>query len=251
VLAAERRDLLVDRLRHDGRLVSRQMADELGVPEHVLRRDLRDLAAAGLCQRVYGGALPASPITADFAHRAAAVPDNKLRVAARAAALISPGSTVILDAGTTCLAVAQEMAPGLVATVVTRSPAVATVLVAHQAVDVVLLGGRVLKSVASTCGAAAAEVAGGISADLFLMGIAAVHPRDGFMTDDLEDAAMKRILISRAAETYVLASSEKLGTASSHRIVGLSGVAGVVTDAPPGHPAVEQFAEQGARVIHA
>ncbi len=251
MLAAERRDLLVDRLRHDGRLVSREMADELGVPEHVLRRDLRDLAAAGLCQRVYGGALPASPITADFAHRAAAVPDNKLRVAARAATLISPGSTVILDAGTTCLAVAQEMAPGLVATVVTRSPAVATVLVGHQAVDVVLLGGRMLKSVASTCGAAAAEVANGISADLFLMGIAAVHPRDGFMTDDLEDAAMKRILISRAAETYVLASSEKLGTASSHRIVGLSGVAGVVTDAPPGHPALEQFAEQGARVIHA
>ncbi len=80
MLAAERRDLLVDRLRHDGRIVAREMADELGVPEHVLRRDLRDLAAAGLCQRVYGGALPPSPITADFAHRAVAVPERKLRV---------------------------------------------------------------------------------------------------------------------------------------------------------------------------
>jgi DeoR/GlpR family transcriptional regulator of sugar metabolism len=251
VLAAERRDLLVDRLRRDGRLVAREMADEFGVPEHVLRRDLRDLAAAGLCQRVYGGALAPSPITEDFADRAAAIPDNKLRVAARAAALITPGSTVIIDAGTTALAVAQGLAPGLVATVVTRSPAVATALVVHKSVDVVLLGGRLLKSVASTCGAAAAEVANSISADLFLMGIAAVHPREGLMTDDLEDAAMKRILISRAAETYVLASSEKLGTASSHRIVGLSGVAGLVTDAPPGHPAVEQFAQLGARVIHA
>jgi hypothetical protein len=56
------------------------------------------------------------------------------------------------------------------------------------------------------------------------------------MTDDLGDAAMKRILSSRAAETYVLASAETWGTASSHRIVGLSGVAGVVTDAPAGAP---------------
>ncbi len=251
MLAAERRDLLVARLRHDGRLVAREMAEELSVPEHVLRRDLRDLAAAGLCQRVYGGALPPTTITSDFAHRSGSVSENKRRVAARAAGLVASGSTVILDSGVTPLAVAFELDHDLAATVVTGSPAVATALVGHPSVEVVLLGGRLLKSIASTCGAAAAEDANGISADFFFMGISAAHPREGFMTDDLEDAAMKRILISRAAETYVLASSEKLGTASSHRIVGLSEVAGVVTDAPPGHPVVEQFRHQGTRVVHA
>ncbi len=68
MLAAERRDLLVARLRHDGRLVAREMAEELNIPEHVLRRDLRDLAVAGLCQWVYGGALLPTTITSDFAH---------------------------------------------------------------------------------------------------------------------------------------------------------------------------------------
>jgi DeoR/GlpR family transcriptional regulator of sugar metabolism len=61
MLAAERRDLLVARLHRDGKLVARDLAAELGLSEHIVRRDLRDLAAAGLCQRVYGGALPTSP----------------------------------------------------------------------------------------------------------------------------------------------------------------------------------------------
>ena len=56
MLVAERRDLLLNRLRRDGKLVAKDLAAELGISEDSVRRDLRDLAAAGLCQRVYGGA---------------------------------------------------------------------------------------------------------------------------------------------------------------------------------------------------
>ncbi|HZB67882.1 MAG TPA: DeoR family transcriptional regulator, partial [Ornithinibacter sp.] len=56
MLAAQRRDVLLSRLATDGRLVAKDIARELGVTEDSIRRDLRDLAAAGLCQRVYGGA---------------------------------------------------------------------------------------------------------------------------------------------------------------------------------------------------
>jgi DeoR/GlpR family transcriptional regulator of sugar metabolism len=48
MLAAERRDLLVARLRRDGKLVARDLATELGLSEDSVRRDLRELAAAGL-----------------------------------------------------------------------------------------------------------------------------------------------------------------------------------------------------------
>src|ERR1700740_18795 len=97
MLAAERRDLLVARLRRDGKLIARDLAAELGLSEASLRRDLRELAAAGLCQRVCGGALPASPALGSHATRAELAPESKRRVGARAAQLITPGSTVILD----------------------------------------------------------------------------------------------------------------------------------------------------------
>src|SRR5947199_1567191 len=120
MLAAERRDLLLGRLRADGKLVAKDVAAELGVSEDSVRRDLRELAAAGLCQRVYGGALPVSPAIADYATRTAVNVSSKERVAARAAALVRPGCTVIIDGGTTALAVAKSLPPDLDATVVTH-----------------------------------------------------------------------------------------------------------------------------------
>src|SRR3954463_16199951 len=107
MLAAERRDLLLSRLQADGKLVAKDIAAELGVSEDSVRRDLRELAAAGLCQRVYGGALPVSPAIADYDTRHAVQPAGKDRVAVAAAALIKPGDTVILDGGTTALAVTR------------------------------------------------------------------------------------------------------------------------------------------------
>ena len=65
MLVAERRELLLRRLQADRKLIARDLAQELGLSEDSVRRDLRDLAAAGLCQRVYGGALPVSPALAD------------------------------------------------------------------------------------------------------------------------------------------------------------------------------------------
>ncbi len=90
MLAAERRDLLITRLRREGKLVARDLAVELGLSEDSVRRDLRDMAAAGLCQRVHGGALPASPAIGSHAKRSGIVPESKRRVAAKAAGRSAP-----------------------------------------------------------------------------------------------------------------------------------------------------------------
>ena len=145
MLAAERRDLLLARLRRDGKLVARDLAAELGLSDDSVRRDLRELAAAGLCQRVHGGALPASPAIGSHAKRSGIMPESKRRVAASAAALITPGITVILDGGTTGLAVAAALPPDVAATVITHSPVTAAALTDHPAADVIMLGGRLHK----------------------------------------------------------------------------------------------------------
>src|SRR5689334_11658746 len=168
MLAAERRDFLLARLRADGKVVAKDIAAEIGIAEDSVRRDLRDLAAAGLCQRVYGGALPVSPAVADCASRTAISVDGKDRVAEVAARLVRPGSTVVLDGGTTTLAVAGALPRDLEATVVTHSPTVAVALLGHPGIEVFLLGGRLFRHSAVTCGAAAAEAAQAITADVFL-----------------------------------------------------------------------------------
>ncbi|SDT81365.1 DeoR/GlpR family DNA-binding transcription regulator [Actinoplanes derwentensis] len=239
MLAAERRDFLLARLRAEGKVVAKEIAIRLGVAEDNIRRDLREMAAAGLCQRVYGGALPISPALADYATRTGLAPSSKERVAVAAAELIQPGSTVLLDGGTTALAVTAALPPDLRATIVTHSPTVAAALVDHPCVDVFVIGGRLFKHSAVTCGAAAAEAVRGITADLFLLGVTGVHHETGLTTGDPDEAAMKRTLASRAAETYVLASAEKIGAASPFQVLAPDRVTAIITDAPPDHPALK------------
>src|SRR2546423_2694272 len=143
MLVAERRELFLERLSAHRRLVAKDLAAELGISEDSVRRDMRDLAAAGLCQRVYGGAVPVSPALADYATRTSVEPGSKQRVTAAAAALIQSGDRVILDGGTTTLAVVRALPPTLSATVITHSPTIAVALIEHPRIEILLLGGAV------------------------------------------------------------------------------------------------------------
>ncbi|WP_251151726.1 DeoR/GlpR family DNA-binding transcription regulator [Cellulosimicrobium sp. Marseille-Q4280] len=250
MLASERREHLLETLRRDGKIVAKAAAAELGLSEDSIRRDLRDLAAEGLCQRVYGGALPVSPAVVDYASRHQVGTVGKRLVAAAAVQLISPGATVILDGGTTALAVASALPPTLRCTVITHSPTVAAALVEHPGVEVFILGGRLFKHSAVASGAATVEAAQRISADVFLLGVTGIHPETGLTTGDGDEAAMKRVLAGRAAETYVLGSSEKIGAASPYRVIGFGDVAGIVTDADPGSDVVRRLGEQ-VRIVEA
>ena len=134
-------------------------------------------------------------------------------MAAACLELIRPGSTLILDGGTTALEVARALPHDLGVTVITHSPTIAVALVDHPA-EVFILGGRLFKHSVVASGAAAAEAAAQVTADLFLMGVTGVRPDTGLTTGDVDEAAMKRTLSRRAAETWVMASEEKIGAAS-------------------------------------
>ena len=231
MLVSERRQLLLDRLSRDGKVIARELADELDLSEDSIRRDLRDLAAAGRCQRVYGGAVPVSRALVDYRARRAVEPQSKQRVANLAVGLIKPGDRVILDGGTTTLAVTQALPPDLPATIITHSPTIAAALIEHPTVEIQLLGGRIYKHSAVACGAATAEAARMFKADLFLLGVTGVHHEEGLTTGDAEEAAMKRTLARQAADTFALASAEKIGAISPYQVLGLQSISGIVTDA--------------------
>ncbi|WP_394684833.1 DeoR/GlpR family DNA-binding transcription regulator [uncultured Microbacterium sp.] len=250
MLAAARKDTLLDRLRRDGRLVVKDIAVELGLSEDSIRRDLRELDAAGLAVRVYGGALPASPAVADYSARREVARGSKERVAAAAVALIEPGSTVLLDGGTTTLALVDALPRSFAGTIITHSPTIAAALLDHDA-EVIVLGGRLFKHSAVACGAAAMEAAQNVSADLFFLGVTGVHPETGLSTGDAEEAAMKRALAGRAAETFVLASEEKLGTASRFGILPLDEVSGIIADLDPDAALAGDLRSAGARILPA
>lgn len=248
MFAAQRRELILATLRTEGRVVAKDLAASLGISEDSVRRDLRELAAEGLLHRVHGGALPASPAVADFAARTAIGTDAKAEVARLAAALVRDGQTVGLDGGTTAQQVARALPPGLRATVVTHSPTVAVELATHPSVEVIVVGGRLFKHSVVAAGAAAHEAIGRVSLDAFFLGVTGIHPTAGLTTGDADEAAVKRAWVGRAAETYVLGSSEKIGAASAFEVVPLADVTAVLTDSRAPGQAVEELRAAGVEV---
>ncbi|MGH8158128.1 MAG: DeoR/GlpR family DNA-binding transcription regulator [Rhodanobacter sp.] len=230
MLTTHRKQSILTTLKRDGQVVAKALSEAFGVSEDTIRRDLRELAADGLLQRVHGGALPSSPASADFAKRQQISTAAKSAIARKAAELILPGQVVILDGGTTCVELARHLPMTLQATVVTHSPSVAVELVNHPGIEVVLIGGRLFKHSVVAVGAAAIEAIGHIRADVYFMGVTGVHPTAGLSTGDLEEAYVKRALAAQAAEVVVLASSEKINAASAYVIAKAATANTIVVD---------------------
>jgi DeoR/GlpR family transcriptional regulator of sugar metabolism len=230
LLTEQRKQLILERLRADGQIVAASLSQELGLSEDTIRRDLRALAAEGLLQRVHGGALPASAALGSFTVRAALEPEGKRSIARAAAGLIQAGQLVFLDGGTTCQQVARALGRELRATVVTHSPTIAVEFADHPHVEVVLIGGRLFKHSVVAVGAAALAAISQVRADLYFMGVTGVSPSAGLSTGDLEEAHIKRALMQQAAESWVLASAEKLNSASAYVIAPCKELSGIIVE---------------------
>lgn len=241
MLGAQRKTHLLDLLARDGRVVAKTVAEEIGVSEDSIRRDLRELAAEGRLVRVYGGALPVAPADGPLAQRLALATDSKQRVAQRAAALVRPASTLVLDAGTTTLALARLLPRDASLTVITPSPAVAVTVAEHTDARIIMIGGELTRHSMVAGGALAMEAVQHLAADIFFVGVTGIHPEHGLTTGDLGDAVTKRAIAARCAETYVLGSEEKIGAVSHFPVLGFDAVTGILVDPLDRNPLLAQL----------
>jgi DeoR/GlpR family transcriptional regulator of sugar metabolism len=232
-LADERRGEILRRLEADGRVLAADLVRELDVSRDTIRRDLEDLADAGLLVRVHGGALPVAVGGQPYHVRREQAPEAKDAIARAVVRLIRPGSVVFLDSGTTALAAARALPPELKATIATNSPPAATVLADHPRVDVFLLGGRLAKEGIATVGAATLEAIAEINADVCVLGVCSLHPELGISVMDLEEAHIKRAMIARSAEVIAATAAEKLGSQGPYVVGPIDELTAIVTDASP------------------
>jgi DeoR/GlpR family transcriptional regulator of sugar metabolism len=103
LLPDERHRIIRERLSLGERVLAADMARELGASEDTIRRDLRELANLGVCQRVYGGALPVSTASGSFSMRHNQKLESKIALGQAAATMIAADQVIFLDAGTTNL----------------------------------------------------------------------------------------------------------------------------------------------------
>jgi DeoR/GlpR family transcriptional regulator of sugar metabolism len=251
LLTTERRREILRLLNARGKVRSAELSERFVVSEDTVRRDLRDLADAGLLQRVHGGALPTTPTHLDFSERREESPEAKEAIARAAAALIRPGQVVIIDAGTTPLEVATQLPYELRATVITNSPPVAIALAQHAHLEIHLVGGRLYGAGLAAVGAAAVAAFQAIHADVCILGVAGLHPEAGIGVLDLEEAHVKAAMIAGSADVVAVAAADKLGAAAPYSVGPVTLLTHIVTERRAAEAALAAYRRLGITVITA
>ena len=121
---------IVELLHERGEVSVLELTKQTSVSSMTIRRDLEMLERDGILLRVHGGAisLASRGYAPPFTVRANRAPEAKRRIGEAAAAMLAERETVILDVGSTALAVANALQDRHSLTVLTPSLHAANVL---------------------------------------------------------------------------------------------------------------------------
>ena len=247
----ERQQWILQRLRSHGRVVAVELATEFEVSEDSIRRDLRELAAQGLCKRVYGGALPLPVASSPLKQRRVEHTGRKQALARKAATLVRQGQVLLIDAGSTNAAIAAALPERCGLTVVTNAPDVALALLDREGFEIQLIGGRVDPRIGGAVGAQAVKELQRIRADLCFPGACALDVEGGLWGFDSEESLLKRTMVEASGETVVVVTSDKLGAVATHRVAGLAEVQHLVVEHDVDKATRNAYAAHGVAVHRA
>lgn len=247
MLTEERHQIIRERLSSEGRVLAGDLAKEFDVSEDTVRRDLRELAKAGHCRRVYGGALAPAPNQGSIAQRAATSTEEKERLALGVAGLILPGQTIFIDAGSTNIAIARALRREMALTVVTNAPAVALALSDHDKCRTILLGGILNQDKGACLGGQTLNEVRRIYADVFVLGTCGVDAAVGVTALDAEEAELKRTMVEQSGQLLVPATADKIGTIAPHSVAEASAIDALVSTLADDER-LSSFRDLGAKV---
>jgi len=234
VLARQRQERILEEVRsHGGARVS-DLVDLLAVSDMTVRRDIAALARRGLVARVHGGATAVSGRSTEepgFEAKFSLQTSQKAAIAKEAAALVGPGASVAISAGTTTYAVALELRELPDLTVVTNSIPVADLLHGQHRDDLlVLLTGGTRTPSDALVGPLAVSALRTLHVDWLFLGVHGVDERAGLTTPNLVEAETDRALMACARRVAVTADSSKWGVVGLSSIARLDEVDVLVTD---------------------
>ncbi|MDN5570548.1 MAG: DeoR/GlpR family DNA-binding transcription regulator [Propionibacteriaceae bacterium] len=216
-------------LTRDGVLSVAQLSRDLGVSEVTIRTQLRELESRGLLTRTHGGAQSTSVhnvLERERMHEA-----EKEQIARAAAALVRDGDRIMVEAGTTTSRIVRHLALRRGVQIVTNSTLVFAHARHNTALTVILTGGTFHRPSESLVGPVALRAIREFHVRLAFVGTDGFAPARGLTTEFAEGAEVISAMHDQADATWLLADSSKYGEAGFVRVLNLTDLAGVVTDA--------------------
>ncbi|WP_203580881.1 DeoR/GlpR family DNA-binding transcription regulator [Microbacterium hibisci] len=227
-----------------------ELAELTGVSTISVRRDLVEFAEQGALVRTRGGAAPAKRRGSEypFGLRQSEESVTKQALADLAATLVKPGDSVLVDNGTTALAVAVELA-GLGVTALALSLHAAAALASRPGNQVIVPGGLVDHDDLGFTSAGAADAVRAMRFDVAIFGACAADPDTGLTVAGWGDAQVKRAALANSRRAILVATADKFSRTAAHRFGDLSDLDTIVTTPDAGVVVRYQARQAGVEVL--
>ncbi len=243
---SEREKAILASLSAQGSLSVADLAQRFGVSEVTIRSDLKELEDRGLLTRTRGGAIPA--LHPDILARQSERMEEKARIARAAAEWVQDGDAVMIEAGTTTALVARYLSGRRDVHVVTNSTLAFSYARANPALQVTMIGGEFRRPTESLVGPLAIETISRLNVRWAFVGTDGFSVAKGMTTHLVEGAEIVRAMKEHAERTVLVADASKYGRVGFVRVLPLTAVDWIVTDASLPAEAVRELADAAVSI---
>ena len=247
----ERHKYILDELSRKGYVRVQDIADSLGVTGATIRKDFRDLESKHLIYRNHGSASPVKQKVTDLPvqEKASIMAAEKKRIALAAAGLIGTDDSIIMTSGTTIEAMAHHMKPKGSLNVVTPSIRVGVTLREKDNVEVMMLGGKLIRNSLSVRDTYTLEGLKNVKCNKLFVSCDGFDLDAGITTAFVEEARVTNAMMDAATQVILLADSSKYGKVGFGKICDFSRIDILITDSSIPGSVKSRIESSGVRVI--
>lgn len=256
LLSYDRRRKIVEFVNRRKSVTVDELIQNFPVSRMTIIRDLEKLDAEGFLNRVRGGAVALSNIV--VAPRASdsekKISNEQMSIGKEAVKRIKDGDFLIIESGSTCMALVNQLHDKNNLKIVTASPHIGVRLaeIAEQYdrnFEIILSGGILNVYRHFLLGPIALQVFDSVKVDTAFVAVTAIDLNAGITADDINESAVTKIILEKCAKKVIgLITSPKFGKTSFYKVGGVNLLDEIITDSGVDEESVRQFAKMGVRV---
>ncbi|WP_206830262.1 DeoR/GlpR family DNA-binding transcription regulator [Alicyclobacillus fructus] len=251
MLPAERQRAILQYLNERGSIRVKELSRMFSVTEETVRRDLHILEMEGKLRRSHGGAVRIdddTPAETSYLIRESEHVPEKMAIARTAITYVEPGESIILDASSTALHVANAL-PNMPLTVLTNSVKIAMELASKDKIEVISTGGILRASSLSYVGPMAEEAISRFHVNKAFLSCKGVHVEHGFTESNALQALVKRKMVEIADMLILLADHSKIQARDFTKVGDVDEIDVLITDRETSEEDVRAFEQAGVHVV--
>jgi DeoR/GlpR family transcriptional regulator of sugar metabolism len=256
LLSFDRRRQILEQVNRRKSVTVDSLAQSFGISRMTVIRDLERLEGDGHLKRVRGGAVSLAHIVVAPPASASmrALTEEQKRIAVEASRRIANGDFIILESGSTCLALAERLFEKDNLKIATASPIIATRLAEiaesyNRRFEIILAGGILSISKNFVMGPTAVQMFEHINVDVAFLSATAIDPESGMTADDVNESAVSRTILERCGRKKIgVIRSLKFNKTSFYKVADITAFDEIITDKGLDRKTAQLFSSRGVRM---